>query len=122
MDQMKQLKKLMNIYVKKIIKKIKYMEKKMIESNYPEYEKIALEIADILDHKNQMYGSSFDKTVDEYGLSVICLRLEDKLNRLKSIVLENRKDFGDEKLEDTLKDLAGYSILSLNYLNFKKEI
>ena len=96
------------------------MEKKMIEDNYPEYEKIALEIADILDHKNKMYGSSFDKTVDEYGLSVICLRLEDKLNRLKSIVLENKKDFGDEKLEDTLKDIAGYSILSLKYLNFKK--
>ena len=92
----------------------------MIEDNYPEYEKIALEIADILDHTNKMSVRSFDKTVDEYGLSVICLRLEDKLNRLKSIVLENRKDFGDEKLEDTLKDLAGYSILSLNYLNFKK--
>ena len=74
----------------------------MIKDNYQEYERIALEIADLLDHKNQMYGSSFDKTVDEYGLSVICLRLEDKLNRLKSIVLENKKDFGDEKLEDTL--------------------
>ena len=94
----------------------------MIEENYPEYEKIALEIADILDHKNKMYGSSFDKTVDEYGLSVICLRLEDKLNRLKGIILDGKNDFKDETLEDTLKDLAGYSILSLNYLNFKKEI
>lgn len=96
------------------------MVEKILRDNYPEYERIALEIADLLGHKNQMYGSSFDKTVDEYGLSVICLRLEDKLNRLKSIVLENRKDFGSEKLEDTLKDIAGYSILALNYLNFKK--
>ena len=89
---------------------------------YQKYESLALEIADLLDHKNQMYGGSFDKTVDEYGLSVICLRLEDKLNRLKSIVLDNKKDFGDEKLEDTLKDLAGYSILSLNYLESKNGI
>lgn len=97
-----------------------YMVEKNLKDNYPEYERIALGIADLLDHKNQMYGGSFDKTVDEYGLSVICLRLEDKLNRLKSIILANRKDFGDEKLEDTLKDIAGYSILSLNYLDFKK--
>ena len=97
-----------------------YMVEKNLKDNYPEYERIALGIADLLDHKNQMYGGSFDKTVDEYGLSVICLRLEDKLNRLKSIILSNRKEKKKKKLEDTLKDIAGYSILSLNYLDFKK--
>lgn len=67
--------------------------------------------------KNQMYGNSFFKTLDEYGLSLICVRLEDKLNRLKQIILKGEKtDKTDERLVDTLMDLAGYAILSKIYI------
>lgn len=64
-----------------------------------------------------MYGESFFKTLDEYGQVLICVRLEDKLNRLKQIILKGEKaDKTDEKLKDTLMDLAGYAILSNIYV------
>ena len=68
--------------------------------------------------KNQMYGNSFFKTLDEYGQVLICVRLEDKINRLKQILLKGEKDDKtDERLIDTLMDLAGYAILSKIYIN-----
>lgn len=68
--------------------------------------------------KNQMYGNSFFKTLDEYGLSLICVRLEDKLNRLKQIILNGKNDNKtDERLIDTLLDIAGYAVLSKIYIN-----
>ncbi len=68
--------------------------------------------------KNKMYGNSFFKTLDEYGKVLICVRLEDKLNRLKQIILKGEKDENtDEKLIDTLMDLGGYAILSKVYVS-----
>ena len=72
--------------------------------------------------KNKMYGDSFFKTLEEYGDSLICVRLEDKLNRLKQIILKGMSDKeSDERLVDTLTDIAGYSILSLVYLENLKQ-
>lgn len=72
--------------------------------------------------KNKMYGDSFFKTLEEYGDSLICVRLEDKLNRLKQIILKGISDKkSDERLVDTLTDIAGYSILSLVYLENLKQ-
>ena len=72
--------------------------------------------------KNKMYGDSFFITLEEYGDSLICVRLEDKLNRLKQIILKGMSDKeSDERLVDTLTDIAGYSILSLVYLENLKQ-
>lgn len=74
-------------------------------------------LQELLQQKNKMYGDSFFKTLDEYGEVLICVRLEDKLNRLKQIILKGEKDNKtDERLIDTLMDLAGYAILSKVYL------
>lgn len=68
--------------------------------------------------KNKMYGNSFFKTLDEYGEVLICVRIEDKINRLKQIILKGEKDKNtDEKLIDTLIDIAGYAILSKIYVS-----
>lgn len=73
-------------------------------------------LQELLQQKNKMYGNSFFKTLDEYGEVLICVRLEDKLNRLKQIILKGEKDDKtDERLVDTLRDLAGYAILSIIY-------
>lgn len=77
-------------------------------------------LRDLLLEKNKMYGNSFFKTLDEYGNILICIRLEDKLNRLKQIILHGgRDDQTDERLIDTLMDLAGYAILSRVYIDNK---
>lgn len=74
-------------------------------------------LKDTLIEKNKMYGDSFFKTLDEYGNVLMCVRIEDKLNRLKEIILRGAKDGKtDERLIDTVMDIAGYAILSKIYL------
>lgn len=73
-------------------------------------------LADVLNQKNLAYGDSFTKSVDKYGLSVIGVRLSDKYNRIEHLITHNELKENDESLEDTLLDMAGYSILGLKYL------
>ena len=78
-------------------------------------------LADILQSKNKAYGDSFTKSVDKYGLSVIGVRLSDKYNRIEHLITHNELKENDESLEDTLLDMAGYSILGLKYLEEHKD-
>ena len=73
-------------------------------------------LAKILQEKNDAYGDSFTKSVDEDGLLVLKIRLGDKLNRVSSLIKKNELKENDESLEDTLLDKAGYAILGLKYL------
>lgn len=73
-------------------------------------------LAQTLFEKNQAYGDSFAKSIDKYGLSVIGVRLSDKYNRIEHLITNHELKENDESLEDTLLDMAGYSILALKYL------
>lgn len=77
-------------------------------------------LAGILLSKNIAYGDSFTKSVDKYGLSVIGVRLSDKYNRIEHLIANHELKENDESLEDTLLDMAGYSILALKYLEEHK--
>ena len=84
------------------------------------------ELARVLKEKNKKYGDSFSKTVDEYGNAVILLRIQDKLNRLKQLLIlkDDYFDFKEavtEAVEDTFLDLAGYAVLSSIYIKNKNE-
>ena len=63
--------------------------------------------------KNEDYGDSFGKSYREYGLTMSCIRLEDKLNRLKSLNFSRTIKVKNESIEDTLMDLANYAIMTL---------
>ena len=79
------------------------------------------ELSSLLKEKNRKYGNSFDKTVDEFGNACIVIRLSDKLNRIKTLLLSREEDnMQGESVEDTLIDLAGYAILAKIYLNNRK--
>ena len=84
-----------------------------------EIRQIALEIAQLVEKKNHDYDNSFDKTMDKYGDTAYFLRIEDKLNRLINLSKKQAK-VSDENVEDTLKDIIGYTLLMLNYKNKKK--
>lgn len=73
-------------------------------------------LANILNQKNLAYGDSFSKSLDEDGLLVLKIRLGDKFNRVSSLIKKNELKENDESLEDTLLDMAGYSILGLKWL------
>ena len=77
-------------------------------------------LAATLEAKNQAYGDSFTKSLDEDGLLVLKIRLGDKFNRISELIKNGKFKENDESLEDTLLDMAGYSILGLKYLEEHK--
>jgi hypothetical protein len=77
------------------------------------HQTICDELNQIYEAKNHDYGDSFAKVRNELGNTVILVRLCDKLERLKSLLLGAEQMVSDEKIEDTLMDLANYSIMEL---------
>ena len=75
--------------------------------------KILLEIHDTLKSKNSDYGDSHARLTEELGETVILIRLTDKLNRLTHLIQSGSPAQVNESIEDTLLDLAGYSVLEL---------
>jgi hypothetical protein len=67
-------------------------------------------LSELLIKKNRDYGNSVQEQFEEYGLTSILIRLDDKLRRLKNL-LTNPQQVKDESVQDTMKDLAGYAIL-----------
>ena len=81
------------------------------------------ELAAIYERKNHDYGDSFAKSYAEYGMAMPCIRLEDKLNRLKALTIHNREPLvNDESIEDTLMDLANYAIMTIIELRLEAAI
>ena len=85
-----------------------------------EFLSICREMADLYDAKNWDYGDSFGKSFEEWGMTMPCIRLTDKLNRLCSLTKNSSQRVQDESIEDTLKDLATYSIMTLIELRREK--
>jgi beta-glucosidase/6-phospho-beta-glucosidase/beta-galactosidase len=72
-------------------------------------EMIMDENRDLFKEKNSDYGNSFE----DFGLIGILVRLNDKINRLKSIS-KNGINVKNEKLEDTINDLYNYCVIGLS--------
>ena len=75
---------------------------------------------DLYAKKNHDYGNSFDKGMDTIGPSYGIGRIFDKMNRLVNLTNGKEQQVKDESIDDTLRDLACYSIMMLTYR--KKEI
>lgn len=73
------------------------------------------EIRQLYNRKNTDYGDSFDKTLDEFGFVASATRMSDKFNRFKSLI-KNPAQVQDEKIEDTLIDLASYAIMTIKWM------
>lgn len=71
-------------------------------------------LTDLYERKNRDYDDSFGKSYKEYGMAMPCIRLEDKLNRLKALTVKNQsQEVLDESTMDTLYDLANYAIMTI---------
>jgi hypothetical protein len=77
------------------------------------HKEICGELNKIYEAKNKDYGDSFAKLRKEYGNPAILIRLEDKLGRLKRLMLSGEQNVKVESIEDTLIDLANYAIMEL---------
>lgn len=71
-------------------------------------------------NKNQSYGNSFDRAVDDFGATAAILRLYDKINRMESLLNGAENNVKDESIKDTMLDILGYLVLTLHYTMNKK--
>lgn len=71
--------------------------------------------------RNEKYGDSFSKTFQGYGPTVALIRLEDKLNRAKSLISNGLDGSDGESIIDTLKDLSNYSNMTIIELTSSNE-
>lgn len=82
-------------------------------SNEVKHELICKELTEIYIAKNHDYGNSFSETFEKLGLISAVTRITDKVNRLQSLCKNNGQLIKNESIEDTLKDLANYAIMTL---------
>lgn len=84
--------------------------------------KIANLMTDTYKRKNADYGNSFDESLDFYGVVGGLIRIGDKVNRIKSLVLKNKDaEVKDESIADTYLDLANYSIMTWLWIKEQEE-
>ena len=95
-----------------------------------EFEKITREMLEITKRKNQDYtGDANDPfknftMVETMGVATteqgFVTRMIDKIMRISGFVKNGTLAVADEKVEDTLQDLAVYSILLICYLRSRR--
>lgn len=71
-------------------------------------------IQELYRKKNSDYGNSVNDTFQKFGIDAFLVRMYDKINRVYSLTRPGVKTMvKDEKIEDTLLDLANYAIIAL---------
>lgn len=88
--------------------------------NVTHHRMICDELNKLYEKKNHDYGDSFHKSYEEFGLTMAAIRLDDKLNRFKTLIKVESK-VKDESIRDTLIDLANYSILTIMEIDMESE-
>lgn len=78
-----------------------------------QFRNIAKGLADLYERKNSDYGDSFGKTFQSLGIISAITRISDKYNRIVSLATNKEQKVKDEAIEDTLRDMASYCIMTL---------
>ena len=86
-------------------------------NNVTQFRAVTSLMADMYASKNHDYGDSFGRSIEKYGAIAGLTRISDKFNRLETLLLGAESRVADEKIADTLLDLANYSIMLYVALN-----
>lgn len=92
----------------------------LIDDKVETFSFIVKEMTELYAKKNHDYGNSFDEGCDKIGTGYPLGRLLDKMNRLIACMGKEDTMQVNESIEDTLKDLACYSVMTLSYLRRKR--
>lgn len=84
------------------------------------FKEITDKMYDTFKRKNHDYGNSFSESCDEEGLAASRIRLGDKWKRYKTLSKGEIAQVQDEKIEDTLLDMANYAIMTVIWLQNRK--
>lgn len=91
----------------------------LVDDKVETFSKIVTEMTELYAKKNHDYGNSFDEGCDKIGTGYPLGRLLDKMNRLIACMGKEDEMQVNESIEDTLTDLACYSVMTLSYLRRK---
>ena len=92
----------------------------LVDDKVEMFSDIVTEMTELYAKKNHDYGNSFDEGCDKIGTGYPLGRLLDKMNRLIACMGKEDEMQINESIEDTLTDLACYSVMTLSYLKRKK--
>lgn len=97
------------------------MEKNMSCDRVSELKKICDTCLETYEKKNRDYGNSFALVREKYPYAIL-IRLNDKLNRLETLMLFGVEPMvSEESVDDTLLDLANYCLMELVERKIDKE-
>ena len=91
----------------------------LVDDKVETFASIVKEMTELYAKKNHDYGNSFDEGCDKIGTGYPLGRLLDKMNRLIACMGKEDEMQINESIEDTLIDLACYSVMTLSYLKRK---
>ena len=84
------------------------------------FKEITSDMAKTYERKNNDYSDSFGQSIREFGFVAGVVRISDKFNRLKSLLLSGKEQkVNDESVQDTLLDMANYCIMT--YMELQNE-
>ena len=81
-----------------------------------EFREIIEEMIQLYISKNKDYGNAFKQSYDEFGAIMAVIRINDKLNRFKTLIKQN-SEVKTESIKDTLIDLANYAVMTIIEIN-----
>ena len=93
-----------------------------MNNNVQKFQAIAAELAELYAKKNKAYGNSFGETFNKLGLISAVTRISDKYNRLCTLATNTNIDNLGESIDDTLRDLASYCIMTVIELDKNKKV
>ena len=97
------------------------IDSKLVDEKVETFANIVSEMTELYAKKNHDYGNSFDEGCNKIGVGYPLGRLLDKMNRLIACMGKEGEMQVNESIEDTLKDLACYSVMTLSYLKRKND-
>ena len=92
---------------------------RLVDASVYDFAKVVKQMTELYAEKNHDYGNSFDKGMKVIGLPYGVGRLYDKMNRIISL-MDNEAEVKDETMEDTVLDLACYSVMLYKFITNSK--
>lgn len=94
---------------------------KLVSCKEIEFTKLTRQMLETFKKKNADYGDSTTQTFGEFGLTSYAIRLNDKLNRIKSFCKKGELEVQNEKIIDTLMDMSAYCLLAVIDIKNQKD-
>ena len=93
-----------------------------MDNKVKKFTKIAEELSTLYEQKNKAYGDSFGSTYQKLGIISAVTRISDKYNRLCNLATNPDIDNLGESIEDTLRDMASYCIMTVMELQTQNKV